>query len=138
MHFVSEFLPCAKSLSILKCRLSDIGKRLLCKKSLVGSERNVREREQSLHGRGFEDMLGHIFIDKIRLFFINIEPYSEKFVIPDTCDQVFGADQAAAGGVYENSMPSTSALISVSPPLAQLIRMTPSFIRERLSLLIIW
>ena len=102
MHFVSEFLPCAKSLSILKCRLSDIGKRLLCKKSLVGSERNVREREQSLHGRGFEDMLGHIFIDKIRLFFINIEPYSEKFVIPDTCDQVFGADQAAAGGVYEN------------------------------------
>ena len=102
MHFVSEFLPCAKSLSILKCRLSDIGKRLLCKKSLVGSERNVREREQSLHGRGFEDMFGHIFIDKIRFFLINIKSHSKKLVIPDTCNQVFGADQAATGGVYEN------------------------------------
>ena len=117
MHFVSELFPCAKSLSILKCRLSDIGKRFLCKKSLMGSECDVREREQSLYSRSFEDMLGHIFIDKIRLFFINIEPYSEKFVIPDTCDQVFGADQAATGGVYENDT---------------------SFIREILSLLIIW
>ena len=68
----------------------------------MGSERNVREREQSLHGRGFEDMLGHVFIDKIRFFLIDIKPYCKKLMIPDTCDQVFSADQAAARGVYEN------------------------------------
>ena len=69
---------------------------LFCEKTLMRSYHDIREGKQSCHGRTVEDLIGHIFIDKTCLFFIDVQTYRKEFSITDSLYQIVCFDQTAS------------------------------------------